>query len=315
MRRGFAEDIDRDRRRHVPIESDREHAAVEIRTRMNFESVAREHRVRQDGDVVAERAHFRRAPTDLFDRADVVAGTNDVADFERILEMQRDAGEEIAEGFLKSESENRGEDRAAGENGPDVVVEDRRKRGDEENEIERDGDDVAQQRRRRNSAAFRHEEIEHERVDRANDEDDDRRDCEKVQKLKFRSEDRPEISRNEPRLARENEVNPVERDAEDQRKREPISVARSHLLTSSGRAPLARKSNDVADADDQMHDAESGDEAAHEWIVDPHRHGDRLMKKRIHAPDARPRNDGEEDPCLEAIEGKEKRDGHSARAL
>ena len=56
--------------------------------------------------------------------------------------------------------------------------------------------------------------------------------------------------------------------------------------------------------------AEAGDEAADERIVSPEADREVLMQPWIHRPDASPRDDGEEESGLEAVEGEEEGDGH-----
>src|SRR5207237_724989 len=72
--------------------------------------------------------------------------------------------------------------------------------------------------------------------------------------------------------------------------------------------------DDVVDADEDVHDAETGDEAAHERIVGVRGDGERLLEQRVHRPDARQGNDGEEEARLEAVE-REKEGERHARAI
>src|SRR5688500_20156953 len=60
-----------------------------------------------------------------------------------------------------------------------------------------------------------------------------------------------------------------------------------------------------------MHDAEAGDETAHEGVIGHHPDADVLMQQRIEGPHSRPGNDGEEDPRLEAVEREKEGDRHA----
>src|SRR5258708_3930815 len=98
--------------------------------------------------------------------------------------------------------------------------------------------------------------------------------------------------------------------------------AHSPQLTSSGSASLERSSariavlqafaaplvgdgDDVFDADDEVHDAESRDESADERVEGQGGQRRAPMPQRAEHPDARPRHHQEEQPCLEAVESKE----------
>src|SRR5262249_49502298 len=84
-----------------------------------------------------------------------------------------------------------------------------------------------------------------------------------------------------------------------------ISDGRSARRMAILLAPRRVESKDVLDADQDVHHAEAGDEAAHERIAGQHRHGGVRVQQRIHRPHPRPRDDDEEDACFQAVEGKE----------
>src|SRR5258708_38062466 len=103
--------------------------------------------------------------------------------------------------------------------------------------------------------------------------------------------------------------------------------AHSPQLTTSGRASLERSSariailqalaaplvgdgDDVFDADDEMHEAESRDEPAEERGEGQGRQRGTPMPPKAEHPDARPWHHQEEQPCLEAVEGEKEGKRH-----
>lgn len=60
-----------------------------------------------------------------------------------------------------------------------------------------------------------------------------------------------------------------------------------------------------------MHDADARDEAAHKRVVDECADRGDVVQQRIQGPEARPGNHGEEQPRLEAVEGKEEGQRHA----
>src|ERR1051325_6755528 len=78
------------------------------------------------------------------------------------------------------------------------------------------------------------------------------------------------------------------------------------------RAARAADAKQIADADDDVHQPEAGDEAAHERIDRGEGEIGRTAKERIERPEVRPRRDEEEQPCLDAVESEEEGERHAA---
>lgn len=62
---------------------------------------------------------------------------------------------------------------------------------------------------------------------------------------------------------------------------------------------------DCVNADDEMHYAEAGHQAAKVWIVDDRAECGRGVKQRAESPESGPGRDDEEDACFEAIQAEE----------
>src|SRR4029077_9820712 len=86
--------------------------------------------------------------------------------------VQGDSAEQVPERVLESQTDDRGEDGAAGKRGLDVVIENEFQRAGQQQQVENDRHDLTQQLW--SVALPRHDHIEDEGIDDAYDEDDQR---------------------------------------------------------------------------------------------------------------------------------------------
>ena len=119
--------------------------------------------VGNDDEVAGLGAQLRRAPGDLGDTPFELANADPVADLERLLALDREPGEGIAERVLEREADDDRADRGGREQ---LVFEDERR--DEQEDA--DDDRVLEDRRKRVRHAIRAE-----RIDQRNDEQVDQR--------------------------------------------------------------------------------------------------------------------------------------------
>jgi hypothetical protein len=117
------------------------------RPREDLEAVAARDAVRNEQDVSFHRAQLDRAPGKLLDRPEGVSGSDHVADLNALLQMEREAREQVSERVLEGESNDDRQDRGRRNDAGQLDSEDDSKedrRGDAEDE---EADELPQERR------------------------------------------------------------------------------------------------------------------------------------------------------------------------
>ncbi len=84
-------------------------ARVQIVARTDFNLFSGDLCVADENDVMRKSSDLRRAPRNTFDDARIFSDGNHVADIKRLIGVQRNSGEQIAERILQGETENNAE--------------------------------------------------------------------------------------------------------------------------------------------------------------------------------------------------------------
>ena len=301
-------------RREVVVDADREHARVRIAAGKDLQPLAGDERVRKDRPrgccrsaiLVARQLTSSTTPHESPDLT--TSPTSKLSSRCRAMPENR-----LPERVLQCEAEDRGEERAAAEERAEVVVEDRGEEGAEEEDVEDERDHVAQERRGGDAAPGAPSRGRRRRGQKADDEEDQRDVRRELEKREVLAEDVAEVAK-----AREEARIVLEETCRSRRARcsrgsgKRIGSGPSNALLDASGTARPHDASDVAHANDQVDDPDAGDEAAHERVVSPKRDGDVVVEDRIQRPDAGPRDDREENTCLDAVEGEEKRNGHAA---
>jgi hypothetical protein len=137
---------------------------------IHLEPLATGHAVGYEDRVPVHGPDLDGPPRELLDETDLVPGAHHVSDVHRALEGQGEPGEEVAEGLLEREADDRRDDGRSREDRAEVGVERRLQEHREHQSEHNDRDDLTQQGGRRGATAQAITDVEEEIVEQARDE-------------------------------------------------------------------------------------------------------------------------------------------------